>query len=136
MGQILDGTTDSLIRLARAERESTRQLRTALLRLGTYLEWDERAVIRLSEAVTGRAWSRCGAAEVVQVARALLDLAVAVRAGNQADAAVTTGLTSDQRSTVRAAHGTCASGSHVEIHRGDGGHQLPRLLSTAEQEGD
>jgi len=118
MSQILDGTTDSLIHLARAERETERQLRAALLRLGGYLDWDERAVVRFSEAITGRRWSRCGAAEVVQVGRALLDLAVAVRTGNHTDAA------------------SCASCSPVEIHRGDGGHQLPRLCSTAEQEGD
>src|SRR5258708_39986038 len=54
MSQILDGTTDSLIHLARVERETERQLRAALLRLGGYLDWDERAIIRFSEAITGR----------------------------------------------------------------------------------
>jgi hypothetical protein len=136
MSQILDGTMDSLIHLARVERESERQLRAALLRLGGYLDWDERAVIRFSEAITGRAWSRCGAAEVVEVGRALLDLAVAVRAGNQADAAVTPELTDNLRSTVRAAHRTCASCLPVETRRGDGGDQLRRLLSTSEHQGD
>ena len=87
MSQILAGTTDSLIHLAHVERATERQLRAALLRLGGYVDWDERAVIRFSEAITGRPWSRCGAAEVVQVGRALLDVAVAVRAGNRTDAA-------------------------------------------------
>jgi hypothetical protein len=136
MSHILDGTTDSLIHLARVERETERQLRAALLRIGGYLDWDQRAVIRFSETITGRPWSRCGAAEVVQVGRALLDVAVAVRAGNQADTALTPGQTAKQRSTVRAANGTCASCSPVEIRRGDGGDQLRRLFSTAEQQGD
>jgi hypothetical protein len=135
MSQILDGTTDSLVHLARVERESVRQLRAALLRLGGYLGWDERAVVRFTEGITGRPWSRCGAAEVLQVGRAFLDVAVAVRAGNGTDSAPTPGHTADERPTGSAAHKTCALRSSAEIRRVDGGHQLPRLFSTAAQRG-
>lgn len=136
MSRVLARTTDSLVQLARVERVTARQLRAALLRLGGYLDWDERAVIRVSEAITGRPWFRCGAAEVVQVGRALLDIAVAVRAGSQTDTTVTAVFPPDQCSTGPDADNSCDSRLPVEIRRGDDGPQLPGLLSTAAQPGD
>lgn len=136
MSQILAGTTDSLVQFARVERENERQLRAALLRLGGYLGWDERAVIRFCEAITGRSWSRCGAAEVLQVGRALLDVAVAIRAGNGTDVAATPGRTTDDHSTVRDAQRLYVSRAAVDICADDGCQQPPRLFDTAAQRGD
>ena len=79
MVQILEERKDSLVRLTRAERGSERQLRAALIRVGGYLGLDERTVIRCSEIITGRAWSRCGAAQVVEVGKCLLDIALALK---------------------------------------------------------
>lgn len=73
----------TLARLRCAERESESQLRAALLRVGGYLGLDERTVIRFTEIVTRRAWSRCGAAQVVEVGNCLLDIAVALKCGQQ-----------------------------------------------------
>ena len=83
MVQILAKRNNSLARLTRAERESERQLRAALIRVGGYLGLDERTVIRFSEIITGRAWSRCGAAQVVEVGKCLLDIAVALKCEHQ-----------------------------------------------------
>lgn len=84
MVQILAEGNDSLARLTRAERESERQLRAALIRVGGYLGLHERTLIRFSETITGRAWSRCGAAQVVDIGRCLLDIAVALKCEHQA----------------------------------------------------
>ena len=83
MVQILAARNDSLARLRRAERQSELELRAALIRVGGYLGLDERIFIRFSETITGRAWSRCGALQVVQVGKCLLDIAVALRCENQ-----------------------------------------------------
>ena len=80
---------NSLARLTRAERASERQLRAALIRVGGYLGLDERIVIRFSETITGRAWSRCGAAQVVEVGTCLLDIAVALKCEHQPPVAAT-----------------------------------------------
>ena len=79
MVPILAETTNSLVQLARAERESDRQLRAALLRVGSYVGLDEPTVIRFSETVTGCPWARCRGAEVVQIGKCLLDIVAAVR---------------------------------------------------------
>ena len=70
-------------RLESAERECGRQLREALLEVGTHLGWDHQTVVRISESVTGRPWRRCGADEVVRVARVLLEVAVALRSASR-----------------------------------------------------
>ena len=89
MVQILAERRNSLARLTRAERESERQLRAALIRVGGYLGLDERIVIRFSETITGRAWSRCGAAQVVEVGKCLLDIALALKCEHQPAVAAT-----------------------------------------------
>src|SRR5690242_2396883 len=89
MVEILAQRNDSGARLARAERESERQLRAALIGVGGYLGLNEHIVIRFSETITGRAWSRCGAAQVVEVGKCLLDIAAALRCERQPDVAVT-----------------------------------------------
>src|SRR5437773_9744007 len=61
------------------ERTTGRQLREALLEVGTHLGWDHQTVVRISETVTGRVWQRCGADDVVRVARVLLEVAAALR---------------------------------------------------------
>src|SRR5579859_5124024 len=86
MVQILAERTDSLARLTRAERESERQLRAAFIRVGGYLGLEERIVIRFSETITGRAWSRCGAAQVVEVGKCLLDIAAALKCEHRGNA--------------------------------------------------
>jgi hypothetical protein len=70
-------------RLESMERECGRQLREALLEVGTHLGWDHQTVVRISESVTGRAWRRCGSGEVVRVARVLLEVAVALRSASR-----------------------------------------------------
>ena len=89
MVQVLAERHNSLARLTRAERESERQLRAALIRVGGYLGLDERSVIRFSETITGRAWCRCGAAQVVEVGERLLDIAVALKGEHQPAVAAT-----------------------------------------------
>lgn len=79
MVQILAERNNSLARLTRAERDSERQLRAALIHIGGYLGLDERTVIRFSETMTGQAWSCCGAAQVVEVGQCLLDIALALK---------------------------------------------------------
>jgi hypothetical protein len=132
---MLAWTTDSLIQLARLERETERDLRAALLRLGSHVGWDQQAVIRLSEAIAGRPWSRFGAAEVVQVGRALLDVAVALRTGNQTDIAVTGGRTVDLRADGPTTHSACGSCSPIESRRPVGVHQLPHSFDTNAERG-
>ena len=89
MVQILAEHNSSLSRLKRAERDTDRQLRAALIRVGGYLGLHERIVIRLSETITGRAWSRCGAAQVVEIGECLLDIAVALKSEHQPAVAAT-----------------------------------------------
>ena len=89
MVQILAERKNSLARLGRAEQESERQLRAALIQVGGYLGLDERIVIRFSETITGRAWSRCGAAQVIEVGNCLLDIAVALKCEHQPAVAAT-----------------------------------------------
>jgi len=69
-------------RLEFVERTTGRQLREALLEVGTHLGWDHQTVVHISETVTGRAWQRCGPGDVVRVARVLLEVAVALRAAS------------------------------------------------------
>ena len=64
------------------ERTTGRQLREALLEVGTHLGWDHQTVVRISETVTGRVWQRCGADDVVRVARVLLEVAAALRSAS------------------------------------------------------
>jgi hypothetical protein len=73
-------------RLESVGRESGRQLREALLEVGTHLGWDHQTVIRISESVTGRAWQRCGGDDVVRVAMVLLEVASALRSANRVHA--------------------------------------------------
>jgi hypothetical protein len=61
---------------------SGRQLRQALEEVGAHLGWDHQTVVRISEAITGRAWKRCGSGDVVRVARVLLEVAAALRSGS------------------------------------------------------
>ena len=65
------------------ERVTGRQLREALLEVGTHLGWDHQTVICISETVTGRAWQRCRADDVIRVARVLLEVASALRSASQ-----------------------------------------------------
>ncbi|HEY1296979.1 MAG TPA: hypothetical protein VGJ60_28215 [Chloroflexota bacterium] len=65
------------------ERTTGRQLREALLEVGTHLGWDHQTVVRISETVTGRVWQRCGADDVVRVARVLLEVAAALRSAGR-----------------------------------------------------
>jgi hypothetical protein len=69
--------------LERVERATGRQLREALLEVGTHLGWDHQAVVRISETVTGRAWQRCRADDVIRVAKVLLEVAAALRSANR-----------------------------------------------------
>jgi hypothetical protein len=65
------------------ERATGRQLREALLEVGTHLGWDHQTVVRISETVTGRAWQRCGADDIVRVARVLVEVAAALRSASR-----------------------------------------------------
>jgi hypothetical protein len=78
-------TNEPLVELVRVERQTARRLRADLLDLGRYLDWDARTVIRFTEAITGRPWRDCGAAQVVRVGQALLDISVALREARQSD---------------------------------------------------
>ena len=69
-------------RLECVERTTGRQLREALLEVGTHLGWDHQTVVRISEIVTGRTWQRCGPSDVVLVARVLLEVAAALRSAS------------------------------------------------------
>jgi hypothetical protein len=89
MVQILAERQNSRARLRRAERENERQLRAALIRVGGYLGLDERILLRFSETISGRAWSRCGAAQVVEIGKCLLDIAVALKCEHQPPVAAT-----------------------------------------------
>ena len=83
MVQMLAEHNNSHSRLKCAEQDTDRQLRAALIRVGGYLGLDKSLVIRFSETITGRAWSRCGAAQVVEIGKRLLDLALAVKGEHQ-----------------------------------------------------
>jgi hypothetical protein len=69
------------------ERATGHQLREALLEVGTHLGWDHQTVVRISETVTGRAWQRCGADDIVRVAKVLLEVAAALRSASRVRAA-------------------------------------------------
>ncbi len=70
-------------RQAESDRAVRRRLRAGVLRLGEYLGWDTRRVVRFSEAVVGRPWRRCGRAELLQVLGAFAEVAARVRTANQ-----------------------------------------------------
>ena len=65
------------------ERVTGRQLREALLEVGTHLGWDHQTVICISETVTGRAWQRCRADDIIRVAKVLLEVASALRSASR-----------------------------------------------------
>ena len=65
------------------EQVTGRQLREALLEVGTHLGWDHQTVVSISETVTGRAWERCRADDVIRVARVLLEVANALRSASR-----------------------------------------------------
>ena len=69
-------------RLELLERTTGRQMREALLEVGTHLGWNPQTVVQISEAVTGRAWQRCGPRDIVRVAKVLLQIATALRSGS------------------------------------------------------
>jgi hypothetical protein len=69
-------------RVALLERTTGRQMREALLEAGSHLGWDQWTVVQISEAVTGRAWQRCGPGDIVRVAKVLLQIATALRSGS------------------------------------------------------
>ena len=70
-------------RRADRDRAIRRRLRAGVLRLGGYLGWDRRRVVRFSEAVVGLPWRRCGRAELLQVLGAFAEVAARVRTANQ-----------------------------------------------------
>jgi hypothetical protein len=62
------------------EQADVRRLRAGVLRLGGYLGWDSKRVVRFSETVTGRRWRRCGRGELEQVVQTFGEVAKRVRA--------------------------------------------------------
>lgn len=84
-------STESPVGPARAASDGDRQWRATLLQAGRCLGLEERLVVHFSETVTGRPWRRCGAAEVAHIGEALLDIALAVRAGHPTPSATTPG---------------------------------------------
>jgi len=79
MTSTLDERIEAASQLALAERTHRQQLRKALVEVGRHLGWDRQTVMRLSETIAGRPWQRCGATDVVRVARVLLEVAAALR---------------------------------------------------------
>jgi hypothetical protein len=79
MTSTVDEWTEAASQLALVERTQRQQLRNALVEVGRHLGWDRQTVMRLSETIAGRPWQRCGATEVVRVARVLLEVAAALR---------------------------------------------------------
>ena len=62
------------------EQADVRHLRAGVLRLGGYLGWDSKRVVRFSETVAGRRWRRCGRGELAQVVLTFGEVAKRVRA--------------------------------------------------------
>jgi hypothetical protein len=65
------------------DRAVRRRLRSGVLRLGGYLEWDRQKVVRFSEATAGRPWRRCDRTALLQVLGAFAEVAAQVRAAGQ-----------------------------------------------------
>jgi hypothetical protein len=59
--------TELFERRGAPSRVELRRLRNGVFRLGSRVGLDTQAVVRFSEAVTGRRWRRCGIAEMERV---------------------------------------------------------------------
>jgi hypothetical protein len=57
-------------------------MRDALVEVGQRLGWDRKAVVRISEAISGRPWQRSTSTDVIRVAKVLLEVAIALRSAS------------------------------------------------------
>jgi len=73
-------------RRAAPGRIELRRLRSGVFRLGSFVGLDTRAVVRFSEAITGRRWRRCGSADLELVAVDFVQLAIRREANARSDA--------------------------------------------------
>jgi hypothetical protein len=79
--QARNSNPKAMTQLACIEYASRQDLRQALVEVGGNLGWDELAVSRIAEAITGRAWDTCTGSDIVHVARVLVEIAGALRQG-------------------------------------------------------